>query len=137
MLDRWMRNRFFSDFGLLVLRVAAGLFLAIKHGYPKLIGFNDLFHSFASPIGVGPEVSYLLTVGAEVGCALLVVLGFFTRLASVPLVILFGVIAFVVQADKPFGERELPLLFMAMFFAIFLIGPGRFAVDSLFRRGRE
>ncbi|MCB0581200.1 MAG: DoxX family membrane protein, partial [Phaeodactylibacter sp.] len=38
-------------------------------------------------MGLGPEISLALATFAEVGCALLVILGLFTRWATAPLAI--------------------------------------------------
>jgi putative oxidoreductase len=122
------------DSGLLVLRLAAGLMLAFGHGLGKLKAFDHMFHGFANPIGFGPEVSYVLTVGAEFFCALLIAVGLFTRLATIPLLILFAVIFFVVQADKSMIDKEIVIFYFAAFLTIFLTGPGKYSIDAFWCR---
>ncbi len=121
-----------ADWGLLVLRIAAGGLLAILHGYPKL---EKLIAGggFADPLGLGPQVSLTLATFAELGCAVAVAIGLLTRLACVPVIITMLVAAFVVHGADPLAKKELAFLYLAPFVTIFLTGPGRWSID---RRGR-
>ena len=116
--------------GLLALRAGTGAMLIYGHGWSKLVHFTDRSHRFSDPLHVGTALSLGLTVFAEMLCAACVVLGFATRLAVIPILILFGVIIFVVSGGQPFGERELALLYAIPFLAIAVLGPGRFAIDG-------
>lgn len=121
-----------QDFGLLVLRVAsAGIMLA--HGWPKVANFNQRFHAFGDPYGLGSEITFLFAVLAEFVCAILVGLGLFTRYALIPLIITMATVVFVVHADDPFARKEVPSLLLTCFTALFFLGPGRFAFDARMR----
>jgi putative oxidoreductase len=85
---------------------------------------------FADPIGLGPELSLYLTVFAETGCSVLLILGLFTRLATIPLMIVMLVVILIVQWQAPFGKIELPLIFLMGFVVIAAFGPGRYALDA-------
>ncbi len=56
------------DFSLLLLRIAAGGFM-LSHGYGKMTKLFDGNFAFADPIGLGVELSLVLTVFAEILCA--------------------------------------------------------------------
>ena len=120
-----------EDLGLLILRVFAGGTMLIQHGWPKLMNFTDRMDSFADPIGLGTTLSLALIVLAETLCALLVALGLWTRISTVPLMIGMGVAAFVVHGADPFGDKEMSLAYLAMYACIFLAGSGRYALDRL------
>lgn len=120
-----------EDLGLLLLRVGAGGAMIYQHGWPKLAAFGERMDTFSDPLGLGPAVSLTLIVFAEFVCAALVVLGLWTRLATIPLIIGMGVIVFIVQADAPFGKKEMALLYMVVFTAILLMGSGRYAVNRI------
>ena len=122
------------DLALLVLRVVAGSAM-LTHGIPKLIKlFTVRPIVFANPVGLGVVPSMMLSTFAEFACAILIILGLFTRLAAIPLVINFTVIFFVVHQALPFAGKELPLLFLVIFFSILLSGGGRYSLDRrLFR----
>jgi len=124
-----------SAIALLMLRLGAGAMLIYQHGWPKLTHFGERLPSFANPIGLGSEVSFVLVVFAEVFCAAAVMLGLFTRAATVPLLVFFVVAAFVQHAADPFGRKELPLLYAFVYAAIAIMGPGAFSIDAMRRRG--
>ena len=118
------------DLGLLVLRLFFGGFM-LTHGWGKAVKlFEGNLDKFADPIGIGAPASLILTVFAEVVCAILLVVGFKTRLASVPLMITMLVAAFIVHADDPFGKKEFALLYFAGYLAIFFMGAGKYSVDG-------
>jgi putative oxidoreductase len=119
------------DFGLLALRLGAGGTMLWQHGWPKLMGFADRMDSFPDPIGAGPLVSLGLITLAETVCAALVLLGLWTRITTVPLVIGMAIAAFVVNGGKPFPQQELAVLFLMAFLTLFFTGSGRFSLDRL------
>ena len=93
-------------FGLALLRIGFGIFMIVGHGWNKLMAFENRFHSFSDPLGIGNEISYLLAVFAEVVCAALVVVGLFTRWAVIPLLVTMLVAAFIVL-PTPGASRSL------------------------------
>src|SRR5690554_1358763 len=100
------------DTGLLLLRVLAAAFV-ITHGYPKLMQlFSDEPVQFVDFLGLGPVVSLALSMFAEFICAIFIILGLFTRLAAIPLIINMSVAAFHAHADDPFAVKELSLLYL-------------------------
>lgn len=60
----------------------------------------------------------------------LVVIGFGTRLAALPLVFTMGIAAFVVHGSDPWAKKELAVLYGAVFLVLFFTGAGRFSVDG-------
>lgn len=124
------------DLGLLFLRVFAGGTMLLSHGIPKFMKFAQLAERFPDPLGVGSKFSLVLAVFAEVVCAVLLILGLATRLASVPLLSTMIVAFFVVHALDPFAQKELAFLYGAIFLALAVSGPGNFSLDQI-RKGRR
>jgi putative oxidoreductase len=120
-----------EDFGYLVLRVGFGGTLLWQHGWPKLMAFGSLVDGFADPFGAGPVVSLVLILFAEVLCAALVVLGLWTRLAVLPIIIGMAVAAFIVKADADFAAKELAILYLVAGIVLLFTGSGRFAIDRI------
>ena len=120
-----------EDLGKLLLRVAAGGGMLWQHGWGKLMHFSDAAKDFDDPFGLGPTVSLVMIVFAETLCALLVGLGLWTRISTVPLIIGMAVAAFISNSGDPFGAGEKALVYMAIYLAIFFIGSGRFSLDRL------
>ncbi|MCE6988189.1 DoxX family protein [Dyadobacter sp. CY323] len=118
-----------ADFGVLILRVGISV-LMLTHGYAKLKGFLSGDHSFADPIGIGEELSYILTICAEFGCSILLVLGLFTRAALIPLIFTMLVVALIVHGEDPFSKKEHAISFLIVYLTLFFTGPGKYSVDS-------
>lgn len=121
-------------FGLLILRVAlAGLML--PHGIRKLASWWSRGEvRFSDPLGLGPEVSFFLAVFAEVFCSILLIIGYKTRLASIPLAFTMIVASFIAHFDDPWAKKELALVYLAGFAAIAFLGGGRYSLDAYLRR---
>jgi putative oxidoreductase len=119
-----------QDLGLLAVRLLAGGMM-LTHGIPKidrLVGDGPV--KFADPFGLGPEISLVLVLFAEVVCSILVMIGLKTRLATIPLMFTMLVAAFYIHGADPFGEKELPLLFFTVFGSLLISGAGSFSVDQ-------
>jgi putative oxidoreductase len=128
------RTAFTTDIAALLLRVCFGFTMLFGHGWGKflkLIGDGPI--KWADPIGLGPEISLGLATFAELFCAGALIIGLFTRLATIPLIITMGVAFFIVHIDDPFNKMESPLMYMTAYIAILLLGAGRFSVDHLIR----
>jgi len=117
-----------ASFGLLVLRVAVCAMM-LTHGLAKMSNFSALSQTF-DPIGMGGTLSLSLVIFAEVFCAIAVILGLFTRLAAIPLIIAMCV-AVSVHFGQDFKWMEPALLYLTAFTAILITGPGSYSVDRL------
>ncbi len=91
--------------------------------------FAEKSGRFADPFGIGSTTSLSLTVFAEFFCAAFIILGLFTRLAAVPLVIAMSVALFYAHKGQFFGDGESAALFLTAFLAILLLGPGKASLD--------
>ncbi|HEU5145389.1 MAG TPA: DoxX family protein, partial [Chryseosolibacter sp.] len=78
--------------------------------------------------------SFVLIMFAEVVCSILVILGAFTRLAVIPIMIGMATAVIFAHANDPFGVKEKPLLFLVIFTFLLMIGPGKYSVDNSLRR---
>jgi putative oxidoreductase len=121
------------DLAMLVLRAGAGA-LIIPHGYEKLIHFAEKKYTFMNFMGIGSTLSLSLVIFAEFFCGMFIVLGLFTRLAAIPLVIAMGVVVFKANHADVFGKGAEGALFLAAFVAILLCGPGRASADGLINK---
>ncbi len=115
---------------LFLFRVAISL-LMLQHGWPKLMKFiNSETIEFADPIGIGSYTSLILAIFAEVICSLLIIIGFKTRLATIPLIITMLVVIFIVKLNDPVFEKESAILFLISYGTIYVFGPGKYAADN-------
>jgi putative oxidoreductase len=125
-----------GDLGLLVLRLFAGLALALAHGINKLPPSERFVGRVAGFGFPAPEVFAWLSGFAEFGCGILVAIGLLTRPAATIIVGNMVVVVLFAHAGDPFGRRELPLLFGFVFLMFVLVGAGRYSVDALIRGRR-
>lgn len=119
------------DLALLLLRVIFGSFMIYGHGWRKLLRlFGEAPIQFADPFGLGAVPSLALATFAEIACAFLIIIGLWTRWATIPLIITMLVAAFIANAGQPFGDKELALVYLFAFAAIGIAGPGWYSVDA-------
>jgi putative oxidoreductase len=123
------------DIALLLLRLAFGGFMIIGHGWPKLLKlFGDEPIKFMDFMGLGPTVSLTLATFAELGCALLIMLGLFTRLASLPLIFTMLVAILARHWGDPFGQVEKALMYLFAYLSLLLAGSGWYSLDAQWRK---
>jgi len=138
-----MLNKFLStelnnnqiSWAALLLRLVGGGFM-LTHGIPKLMKVLAGNFQFGDPLGIGVEASLILTVFAEFLCALCVLLGLGTRMATLPLIITMAVAAFLVHGSDPFGKKELALIYLAIYAVLFFLGSGKYSLDALLGRSK-
>jgi putative oxidoreductase len=115
---------------MLLLRLVAGL-LMINHGYGKLVHFSDMQGKFINFLGLGQPVSLALVVFAEFFCSIFLILGLFTRLSAIPLIVTMCVALFKAHNADLFGKGETPALFLGCYVVLLILGPGKISVDGM------
>lgn len=126
-----------ADLGLLLLRIFAGLFLALAHGVgklppsePFLAGVGEM--GFPLPVFFGWAAAL-----AEFAGGILIAVGLLTRPAALFVTITMAVAAFIRQAGQPFGDRELALLYGTIAVTLLFTGAGRYSIDARLRGTRH
>ncbi|MGB7394588.1 MAG: DoxX family protein [Pricia sp.] len=123
-----MQSKLLSDIGLALLRIAPSAMM-LTHGLPKFQKIINGNLEFADPLGIGAAPSLFLAVIGEFICPILLIIGFKTRWVAIPTAITMAVAAFIHHAPDSFADKEKALLYLVIFIAIILLGPGRFSVD--------
>ncbi len=116
------------NIGLLILRLGFGGMM-LSHGIPKLLKMFSGNFSFGDPIGIGEPATLVLAVLCEVLFPILIIIGFKTRLAAIPVIITMAVAAFIVHAADPLGSKEMAILYLIAFTVVALLGGGKYSVD--------
>ena len=125
------------DLGLLVLRVGVGSVMAFGHGLGKMQKVITGNFEFGDPVGLGPVPSLILAALAEFVCSIAVAAGLWTRYTAIPPLVTMAVAVFVVHANDPWNRKEPAVVFLIAFLALILTGGGRFALDSLWSKGKR
>ncbi|HEY8689431.1 MAG TPA: DoxX family protein [Chitinophagaceae bacterium] len=115
---------------LLVLRLGLGMLLA-HHGYLKLSDFHQTESFMPDIMGLPKSMVAGLVIFAELFCGILIILGMFTRLACIPIIIMFLVIIFKVGHADFFGKEELPTAYIIPFIALLFSGAGKISIDNM------
>lgn len=137
--------------GLLALRLGIGLMMLIGHGWTKmeLLGDPAIKSNWVVP-GIWPlslmsgPVSLMATIGAELGCAVLLVLGLMTRPAAFGLGFAMLVAAFQVNGQAPFftpipagPAKELAVLYLIPCVVLIISGAGKWSIDCLLYKEKK
>lgn len=133
-----------ASLGLLALRVMLGLMMLVGHGMPKIQTYAAHKDQFYVPDlwplhSLSPPLSLMACIGAEVGAAILIILGLTTRSAAFVLgfsmvVAVFGALGaapWFVSPPDIVVAKELGLLYLIPLIAIILAGPGAWSLDAV------
>ena len=118
---------------MLLLRIVAGG-LMLKHGYDKMVHFEETASHMMNFMGIGSKATTALLIFAEFFCSLLVIIGLFTRFACIPLIIAMTVALVKAHNSDFFGEGQMAALYLLCYVVLLLTGPGKVSVDSMIGR---
>jgi len=122
-------NKNLTDLALTILRVGfSGMMLT--HGVAKLSLLSNP-EKFPDPFGVGSQASLIFALLSEVVAPILVIIGYKTRLAVIPIILTMLVASFIIHGADPFSSKELALLYLTAFVAVALSQPGKYSLDSI------
>lgn len=127
----------YTNLALLLLRIVIGLMMIFGHGWGKLMKVIDGNWAFPEIMGMPSSVSLILAVLIEVGCSILLILGFRTRLVATFLFLIMGSALLFVHGQDPLfiahadggGSKELPILYGIVYLTLALAGGGRYGVS--------
>ena len=126
-----MLKGIYTDAGLLVLRLSAGLFMAFAHGLGKMPPSEGLIKS-TGELGFPLPFFFAWMAGiSEFLGGLLIALGLFTRPAAFLWICTMGTAAFLRHADDPFSSKEKALLYLVIGLCLFLTGGGKYSLSKL------
>ncbi len=118
------------DLGLLFLRLTGSLLLLHVHGLPKIFHFSEELTRIEDPFGLGPWMSLLPAIFAEVICPLFIIAGLFTRLACLPVIGVLLVAMLFVHPDWSIAEGQFGWLLLIIFTTLAITGPSAWRLRS-------
>jgi putative oxidoreductase len=125
-----------ADLGPLLLRLGIGTVFA-WHGWLKLDGGVDAYAAFLTTLDIpAPEIMAWLQIAAEGIGGLLLIAGLFTRLVTIPLIVVLIGAIWLVKAEVGFivpdvAGFELEVSLLSGLLGMLFIGPGRFSLDGI------
>ncbi len=115
--------------GLLIYRILISISLINTHGIKKLTDFESSAAHIPDPFGLGGEFSTYFAIFTNIICPIFIILGLFTRLAVLPIVIVtLSGLLFVHYAD-PWAVKDVPLMYSLAFLTVLYLGPGKYSLD--------
>lgn len=121
-------NGTYISFILLIVRIIFGVLL-MNHGIEKWSNYQELSAVFPDPLGIGSPLSLGLAIFGEMVCSMAFIVGFLYRLAMIPMIFTMCIAFFVVHGHDPFAVKELAFVYLVVFVLMYIIGPGKFAID--------
>lgn len=123
------------DFGLLLIRLGVGVAFLV-HGIQKLQGMDKVV-GFFDKLGLPAFMAWAVALIETIGGAAMI-LGAFTGVAGALLaIIMVGAVLTAKKAAPFLGGWELDFVLFASALGAALLGPGRYSVMCLFKKGKK
>lgn len=139
----------YSNMARLFIRLFVGI-MFMQFGIRHLVNFSQLSIDFPTIFSLSSETCLIIMIIIELVCSLLIMIGFLTRLSTIPPI--FSMIAaeyYIVHDLLPHSSLYgldstqpgyLPIMFIGIYLFILLAGPGKISLDyfiSIFIIGRQ
>lgn len=133
----WSTGYSYTNLGRLFLRLFVGLML-MQFGVRQMYNFHELVGMYPSMLGMSPGCTMTIMIIIETLCSLCIMLGFCTRIMTIPPFIAmciaeYHVLVHVVTVPSYMltwaMPGYLPIMFLGIYFFIMLVGPGKISVD--------
>lgn len=142
----------YTNLGRLFMRLFVGVML-LQFGIRHLVNYNELCMNFPTVLEMSSSTSLVLMIIIELVCSLLIMVGFLTRLSTIPPIIaMFAAEYYILHDMVPYlpvygldstDPGYLPIMFIGIYIWMLIAGPGKISLDyfiSLYiinRRGKD
>ncbi|MDR0393706.1 MAG: DoxX family protein [Tannerella sp.] len=118
---------------ILFLRMLFGL-LMITQGITKLCHCEQQAILFSSPLNWDSRLSLIMIIPVEIGCSIFLILGLFTRIAAIPLLLSVMVAVFVTHSADIFAKKELAVIYAGIYILFMFTGGGELSFDNILHK---
>lgn len=142
----------YTNLARLFMRLFVGVML-LQFGIRHLVNYNGLCATFPTVLDMSSSTSLVLMIVIELVCSLLIMVGFLTRLSTIPpIVAMFAAEYYILHDMVPYlpaygldstDPGYLPIMFIGIYIWMLIAGPGKISLDyfiSLYiinRRGKD
>ncbi|MDH2066979.1 DoxX family protein [Pantoea sp. GD03673] len=116
--------------GLFFLRLTGSMLLLQVHGLPKILHFSEELTRIEDPFGLGPMMSLLPAIVAEVICPVFILTGWGSRVACLPIIAVLLVAMLVVHPGWTLAEAQFGWLLLIIFTTLAITGPGGWRIGA-------
>ncbi|WP_026995003.1 DoxX family protein [Flectobacillus major] len=116
---------------LLCFRVLLSLELIVVHGLKKLGIPNGVAEVIPNPYNMPLWINENIALAANLICPILVILGLFTRLATLPILAVTLSGYFIVHGHDSLLVRDIPFMYSLCFLFLTFTGAGKYSLDTI------
>lgn len=130
----------YTNLARLFMRLFVGVML-LQFGIRHLVHFEALSETFPTVLGFAPVTALTLMIIVELVCSLFIMVGFLTRLSTVPPIVAMCAAEYYILHDMVpnlpvYGLDStdpgyLPIMFIGIYIYMLIAGPGKISVDYL------
>ncbi|PZR25262.1 MAG: DoxX family protein [Citrobacter freundii] len=119
---------------MLVFRVLVSVELMMAHGLKKVgVGVAQA-ETIPNPLHLPAQLNDLFATSANLFFPVLVIIGFFTRIAVIPVLAVTLTGYFVVHWNDSLLEKDTPFMYSVSFLLIMVLGPGKYSLDHFLNK---
>lgn len=128
----------YTNLARLFVRLFVGIML-LQFGIRHLVNYNELCATFPTVMDMSSSTSLVLMIIIEVVCSLLIMMGFLTRLSTIPPIIAMCAAEYYILHDMvPYlpaygldstDPGYLPIMFIGIYIYMLIAGPGKISLD--------
>lgn len=119
---------------MLAFRILISVELMMAHGLKKVgVGVAQA-ETVPNPLHLPTQLNDLFATSANLFFPVLVIIGFFTRLAAIPILAVTLTGYFVVHWNDSLLEKDTPFMYSVSFLLIMILGPGKYSLDHFLNK---
>lgn len=128
----------YTNLARLFMRLFTGIML-LQFGIRHMVNFHMLENNFPTVMSMSPSTSLVLMIIIETVCSLMIMIGFMTRLSTIPPIIAMCAAEYYILHDMVpslpvYGLDStdpgyLPIMFIGIYIWMLLAGPGKISLD--------
>lgn len=120
--------------GILVFRILLSLELMIVHGFKKIGIGVAAAEQVPNPLHFPDELNHLLAASANLFFPVFIIVGLFTRLAVLPVLVVTLTGYFLLHWQDALPVKDVPFMYSLSFLLLLVLGPGKYSADYLINK---
>lgn len=128
----------YTNLARLFMRLFVGVMM-LQFGIRHLVNYNEMCATFPTVFDMSSETSLVLMIIIELACSLLIMIGFLTRLSTIPPIVAMCAAEYYILHDMVpnlpvYGLDStdpgyLPIMFIGIYIYMLIAGPGKISLD--------
>jgi putative oxidoreductase len=129
-----LNNKVYSfDIILLAFRILVSLQLIVVHGLKKVGIGIEVAETVPNPFNLPNWFNESFAIASNLLFPIFVIVGFYTRLATIPILVVTLSGYFIVHWNDSLLVRDIPFMYSIAFLLIAFSGAGKYSIDEIVR----